>query len=134
MTLEEASNAVRLYVEAKEFSASNSMGSWSWVDRLDDCLADIRAELSEAAQDDGKWSRYLDMTRPTPPQRSEGRNDAKAKLELWFFRDMFQSNRLALFSLFGFKAADIDTMGKQQMVFRRILAALATVAEGSTDA
>lgn len=70
MTLEEACNAVRLYVEAKEFCASNSMGEWNWVDRLDDCLADIRAELAEAAQDDGKWSRYLDM--PTPPTRAEG--------------------------------------------------------------
>lgn len=65
MTLEEACNAVRLYVEAKEFGSSNQMGGWSWLDRLDDCLADIRAELTEAAQDDGKWAAYLDMT-PAP--------------------------------------------------------------------
>lgn len=71
MTLEEACNAVRLYVEAKEFSASNSMGKCSWLDRLDDCLADIRAELSEAAQDDGKWSHYLDMTSPSSQARAE---------------------------------------------------------------
>lgn len=66
MTLEEACNAVRRYVEAKEFAASNSMGEWSWLDRLDDCLADIRAELAEAAQDDGKWSAFLDMPTPSP--------------------------------------------------------------------
>lgn len=72
MTLEEACNSVRLYVEAKEFNASNSMGEWSWLDRLDDCIADIRAELSEAAQDDGKWSRYLDMTSPSSQSRAMG--------------------------------------------------------------
>lgn len=62
MTLEEACSAVRLYVEAKDFAAGNGMGSWSWLERLDDCLADIRVELAEAAQDDGKWARYLDIT------------------------------------------------------------------------
>lgn len=62
MTMEEAANAVRLYVEAKEFCSGNSMGSWNWLERLDDCLADIRAELASACQDDDHWSRYLDMT------------------------------------------------------------------------
>lgn len=61
MTLEEACNAVRLYVEAKEFNAGNSIGTWNWLERLDDCLADIRAELSLAAQDDDHWATYLDM-------------------------------------------------------------------------
>lgn len=50
MTMEEAANAVRLYVEAKEFCSGNSMGSWNWLERLDDCLADIRAELASACQ------------------------------------------------------------------------------------
>ena len=72
MTLEESCNAVRLYVDAKEFNAGNSMGTWNWLERLDDCLADIRAELAEAAQDDGKWSDYLDMPAPTPATRVEG--------------------------------------------------------------
>lgn len=80
MTLEEACNAVRLYVEAKESSASNSMGEWSWIDRLDDCLADIRAELSEAAQDDGKWSRYLDMISPAPQTNLQAENDRLRKV------------------------------------------------------
>lgn len=53
----------------------------------------------------------------TPPQPVE----AHKKLELWFFRDMFESNRLALFSLFGFKAEHVDTMAKQQKSFRHIL-------------
>lgn len=48
---------------------------------------------------------------------------AGAKLELWFFRSMFESNRLALFSLFGFKPADMDTMEKQRITFRHIIAA-----------
>jgi len=64
------------------------------------------------------------VSRPSPQDQGVA-GDVAAKLRLWFFRDMFESNRLALFSLFGFKAADMDTMGKQQMVFRRILAALA---------
>lgn len=63
---------------------------------------------------------------PAPQPHVVGFNDAKSKLELWFFRDMFESNRLALFSLFGFKPTEMDTMWKQQMVFRRILAALNT--------
>ena len=62
MTFEETCNAVRLYVEEKEFSAINNMGHWHWLERLDDCLADIRAELSLAAQDDDHWSRYVAMT------------------------------------------------------------------------
>jgi hypothetical protein len=53
----------------------------------------------------------------TPPQPVE----AHKKLELWFFRDMFESNRLALFSLFGFKAEQVDTMAKQRISFRHIL-------------
>lgn len=56
-------------------------------------------------------------------------SDAAAKLELWFFRDMLESNRLRLFELFGFKPSEMDTMAKQQMVFRRILAALSTDAK-----
>ncbi|CDI08805.1 hypothetical protein [Agrobacterium pusense] len=56
-------------------------------------------------------------------------SDAAAKLELWFFRDMLESNRIRLFELFGFKPSEMDTMAKQQMVFRRILDALSTDAE-----
>lgn len=62
MTFEEVCNVVRLHVEERDFCAGNSMGSWNWLERLDECLADIRAELSNAAQDDDHWSRYLDMT------------------------------------------------------------------------
>lgn len=58
MTLEQAANAVRLYVEAKPFDDP----AVTWLERLDDCLADIRAELAEAAQCDDKWAFYLDMT------------------------------------------------------------------------
>lgn len=61
MTMEEAANAVRLYVEAKPYE-DGRMNRTTWLERLDDCLADIRAELSNAAQDDDHWSRYLDMT------------------------------------------------------------------------
>lgn len=62
MTLEEACNSVRLYVEAKPYDGPRRMDNPTWLDRLDDCLADIRVELAEAAQDDGKWSSYLDIT------------------------------------------------------------------------
>lgn len=55
-------------------------------------------------------------------------SDTSAKLELWFFRDMLESNRLRLFGLFGFNPSEMDTLAKQQMVFRRILDAL-SVAE-----
>ena len=58
MKMEEAANAVRLYVEAKPVDDSGA----SWLERLDDCLTDIGLELANAAQDDGLWSRYLDMT------------------------------------------------------------------------
>lgn len=67
-----------------------------------------------------------EVPEPPPQQHVNGSDDAKAKLELWFFRDMFESNRLALFSLFGFKLADMDTMAKQRLVFCSILDALAT--------
>lgn len=63
MTLEEAANAVRLYVEEKPFDGPSRMNpTVSWLDRLDDCLADIRAELANACQDDDRWAFYLDMT------------------------------------------------------------------------
>ncbi|TCM56189.1 hypothetical protein C8J36_103559 [Rhizobium sp. PP-F2F-G48] len=65
MTLEEAANAVRLYVEAKPYD-DGRMNKASWLERLDDCLTDIRLELAEAAQDDGLWSKYLDMATPSP--------------------------------------------------------------------
>lgn len=69
MTFEEACNAVRLYVEEKPHDGPARMNPQiSWLDRLDECLSEIRTELSLAAQDDDHWSRYLDMTdgRPTP--------------------------------------------------------------------
>lgn len=63
MTLEEAANAVRLYVEAKPYDGPSRMNpTISWLDRLDECLSEIRTELSLAAQDDDHWSEYLDMT------------------------------------------------------------------------
>lgn len=62
MTFEQLCNAVRIYVEETPFDGPKRMNAKvSWVDRLDECLADIRAELSAAAQDDEHWSRYLDM-------------------------------------------------------------------------
>ncbi|NSZ73289.1 hypothetical protein G6L74_05970 [Agrobacterium tumefaciens] len=70
MNMEEAANAVRLYVEAKPFDERGT----SWLERLDDCLTDIRLELANAAQDDGHWSRYLDITDAgrAALERSEG--------------------------------------------------------------
>ncbi len=56
-------------------------------------------------------------------------SEAATKLELWFFRDMLESNRLRFFELFGFKPSEMDTMMKQQMVFRRILDTLSTDVE-----
>lgn len=62
MTLEEAANAVRLYVMGKEYDNSPHSMVRDWRERLDDCLADIRAELADATECDDKWSRYLDLT------------------------------------------------------------------------
>ncbi len=68
--MEEAANAVRLYVEAKPFE-NDGQHRRTWIERLDDCLADIRSELAEAAQDDGLWAKYMDMTEQnSPPGRS----------------------------------------------------------------
>lgn len=64
--MEEAANAVRLYVEAKPYE-NDGRHLRTWLERLDDCLADIRAELTEAAQDDGLWARYLGMTETPSP-------------------------------------------------------------------
>lgn len=86
-----------------------------WNDAEIERAEGLFSEMKIAQQDQAKISH--DRTKP----------DAVAKIELWFFRDMFESNRLALFSLFGFKAADIDTMGKQKMVFRNILSSIAKV-------
>lgn len=58
--MEEAANAVRLYVEAKPYE-NDGRHRRTWLERLDECLADIRAELTEAAQDDGLWAKYLKM-------------------------------------------------------------------------
>lgn len=68
MTLEEASNAVRLYVEAKPYEDSR-MNKTNWLERLDDCLTDIRLELAKAAQDDGVWAKYVDMTVSPPASK-----------------------------------------------------------------
>lgn len=57
MTFEKACNAVRLYVEEMPHDSGDE-----WLNRLDECLAGIRAELCSAAQDDDHWSRYIDMT------------------------------------------------------------------------
>lgn len=57
MTLEEAANAVRLYVEDKPHDTGGE-----WLERLDEALSEIRVELHLAAQDDDRWSSYLDMT------------------------------------------------------------------------
>lgn len=62
MTFEELCNEVRIYVEEKPFDGPGRTGGPSWLDRLDECLAEIRTELSLAAQDDDRWSFYLDMT------------------------------------------------------------------------
>lgn len=61
MNIEEAANAVRLYVEEKPFE-NDRQHKRTWLERLDDCLADIRAELASASQDDDRWAFYLDMT------------------------------------------------------------------------
>lgn len=57
MTLEEAANAVRLYVEEKHHDSGGE-----WLMRLDEGLSEIRTKLHLAAADDDHWSRYLDMT------------------------------------------------------------------------
>lgn len=62
MTFEEMCNVVRIYVDEDPFDGPARMDNPSWLDRLDRCLADIRCELSNAAQDDDRWSFYLDLT------------------------------------------------------------------------
>ena len=63
MTLEEAANAVRLFVEEKHHDSGGE-----WLQRLEEALSEIRTELHKAAEDDDIWSSYLDMT-----DRMEGR-------------------------------------------------------------
>lgn len=61
-------------------------------------------------------------------------DNAEGKLELWFFRDMNDAQRLKLFSLFGLPTDEINTLGTQKLVLRRILAALTSTGNGDRQA
>lgn len=51
--------------------------------------------------------------------------DAARKLELWFFRDMSDEQRLKLLALFGLAVKGSETHGAQKLALRRILSSLA---------
>lgn len=51
--------------------------------------------------------------------------DAARKLELWFFRDMNDEQRLKLLSLFGLAVKGSETQGAQKLALRRIISAMA---------
>lgn len=46
------------------------------------------------------------------------------KLRLWFFREMNDDQRLALFSLFGFPVEEAKTHGVQMLLFKRVFEAV----------
>lgn len=51
-----------------------------------------------------------------------------ARLNLWFFRDLVDEQRMKLFALCGYPVDEITNHGAQSMVFRAIVAALRTQA------
>ncbi|MER8827189.1 hypothetical protein NKH73_13965 [Mesorhizobium sp. M0938] len=62
------------------------------------------------------------------PAATDGAVDlaVRRKFELWFFRDIFDEHRLALFSIFGMPADEIGkTHGIQRIALKRVLRALA---------
>ncbi len=63
----------------------------------------------------------------------EGVHEAIAKFDLWFFRDLIDDQRFRLFALFGKKAEEFNTRGKQQEVMCDILAAFTPTAESDHE-
>lgn len=57
--------------------------------------------------------------------------DALGKIGLWFFRELTDAQRLALFSIFGMPVHEIKSHGHQRLVLNRILAALIQPVETS---
>lgn len=56
------------------------------------------------------------------------------KIELWFFRDMRDEQRLALFSVFGMPVHELNSQGHQKKVLRQVLCSLATSSPRASDA
>lgn len=50
-------------------------------------------------------------------------SDQNGKIELWFFRDLVDAQRMKLFSILGFPADELGTLGRQKLAINAILTA-----------
>lgn len=66
------------------------------------------------------------MTKPIPDLEPAA---LEAKLKLWFFRDIQDEHRLALYRLCGLPVEELTTHGAQQKAFAHLLAARSTAPE-----